>query len=180
MAAAARVFAQEGLAGATTRAIAKAAKVNEVTLFRHFGTKDRLIAAVIGKTFPEVELPEGANSPDLKADLADFAERYEKQLMANLPMIRTMLGEIHKHRDQEVQVLHAIFRPMRASLVERLERADLKPGVTPAIAADLLGGMILSDVLRRSKATSTMEYSQEQYRSAAVDVLLSGMTVADL
>lgn len=63
MAAAARVFAQEGLAGATTRAIAKAAKVNEVTLFRHFGTKDRLIAAVIGKTFPEVELPEGANSP---------------------------------------------------------------------------------------------------------------------
>ncbi|MES2523962.1 MAG: TetR family transcriptional regulator [Gemmatimonadota bacterium] len=38
-----RVYAQHGYAGATTRQIAKAAGVNEVTLFRQFHSKDALI-----------------------------------------------------------------------------------------------------------------------------------------
>ena len=49
--AAARVFARDGLEGATTRAISREAGVNEVTLFRHFGTKEHLIEAVVGSAF---------------------------------------------------------------------------------------------------------------------------------
>ena len=45
--AAAQVFAEKGYARATTRALAAAAGVNEVTLFRHFGNKQNLFAAVI-------------------------------------------------------------------------------------------------------------------------------------
>ena len=45
--AAAVVFAEKGYARATTRALAAAAGVNEVTLFRHFGNKQNLFAAVI-------------------------------------------------------------------------------------------------------------------------------------
>lgn len=41
--AAERVFAQYGPAGATTRRIAEEAGVNEVTLFRHFGSKEVLL-----------------------------------------------------------------------------------------------------------------------------------------
>ena len=44
---AAQVFSQKGYEGATTRAIAKAAGVNEVTLFRHFGNKKNIFMAVI-------------------------------------------------------------------------------------------------------------------------------------
>ena len=47
LAAAKLVFARDGLQGATTRAIAKEARVNEVTLFRHFQNKDRLLAEVM-------------------------------------------------------------------------------------------------------------------------------------
>ncbi len=46
-----RVFARDGLNGATTRAIAREAAVNEVTLFRLFRSKERLLAAVVGETF---------------------------------------------------------------------------------------------------------------------------------
>lgn len=45
--AAARVYAQHGYRGATTRRIAEEAGVNEVTLFRHFGTKSALLDCVI-------------------------------------------------------------------------------------------------------------------------------------
>ena len=37
------VFAEAGYRGATTRRIAQQAGVNEVTLFRHFGSKEELI-----------------------------------------------------------------------------------------------------------------------------------------
>jgi AcrR family transcriptional regulator len=50
--AAAALFAERGYAGATTRAIAAAAGVNEVTIFRHFGNKKSLLLAVIGRDAP--------------------------------------------------------------------------------------------------------------------------------
>ena len=47
LAAAARVYAQHGWRGATTRRIADEAGVNEVTLFRQFGSKDALLATAM-------------------------------------------------------------------------------------------------------------------------------------
>lgn len=40
---------EKGYKGATTREIAKRAEVNEVTLFRHFGSKKGIVEAVIDK-----------------------------------------------------------------------------------------------------------------------------------
>jgi AcrR family transcriptional regulator len=45
--AASELASQVGYARATTKAIAKAAGVNEITLFRHFGTKEKLFEAAI-------------------------------------------------------------------------------------------------------------------------------------
>jgi AcrR family transcriptional regulator len=78
LSAAARVFARDGLEGATTRAISREAGVNEVTLFRHFGTKEHLIEAVVGSAFGGRDPvdPEGP-ARSLRADLESFARRYE-------------------------------------------------------------------------------------------------------
>jgi len=45
--AAARVYSKHGFRGATTRLIAAEAGVNEVTLFRTFGSKGALLEAVL-------------------------------------------------------------------------------------------------------------------------------------
>jgi len=47
MQAASKLFTEKGFAGTTTRAIAELAGVNEVTLFRHFGTKEKLAKAIM-------------------------------------------------------------------------------------------------------------------------------------
>jgi AcrR family transcriptional regulator len=47
MQAASQLFSEKGFAGTTTRAIADLAGVNEVTLFRHFGTKEKLAKAIM-------------------------------------------------------------------------------------------------------------------------------------
>jgi AcrR family transcriptional regulator len=47
MQAASQLFSEKGFAGTTTRAIAEKSGVNEVTLFRHFGTKENLVKAIM-------------------------------------------------------------------------------------------------------------------------------------
>ncbi len=49
LAAARAVFEEEGFRGATTRKIAERAGVNEVTLFRHFASKEALIGAALAE-----------------------------------------------------------------------------------------------------------------------------------
>jgi AcrR family transcriptional regulator len=69
--AASRLFVERGFSGATTRAIAEKAGVNEVTLFRHFGSKQNL-AKVIMDQF---------GGPAIAADLADrFSGDYVQDL----------------------------------------------------------------------------------------------------
>lgn len=180
--AAARVFARDGLDGATTRAISREAGVNEVTLFRNFGTKEHLIEAVVGSAFGRTgapAAPAGTGGHGLRADLVSFARRYEELLEANLPLVRTMIGEIHRHAVCQHQALKGIFWPMRAALVERLRAAcasgEARRSLNPAVAADLLAGMIFSGVLRSAKPAKVADYRAAEYREACVDILLNGI-----
>jgi len=182
LSAAARVFARDGLDGATTRAISREAGVNEVTLFRQFGTKEHLIEAVVGSAFGKGGRPAGTPAGaarSLRADLESFAGGYEALLVANLPLIRTMIGEIHRHAVCERQALRGIFWPMRAALVKRIalacRRGEARPGLDPAVAADLFAGSIFSSVLRRTTATRRGEYTSAAYREACVSVFLGGI-----
>src|SRR5471030_1342057 len=80
LSAAARVFARDGLEGATTRTISREAGVNEVTLFRQFGTKEHLIEAVVGNAFGKDAGAPGVRSArahGLRTDLGAFWVRYE-------------------------------------------------------------------------------------------------------
>jgi AcrR family transcriptional regulator len=182
--AAARVFARHGLAGATTRAIAEEAGVNEVTLFRHFQTKDRLLAAVVGENFGDAgNEPADATLPpataDLRADLVAHARHYEKLLKHNISLVRTMIGEIHhRHRGHEKQVFSGIFGPVKAAILERIrlaqEAGELSADLQADILADLFGAMIFTGTLRRTAPHLHLNYSAATYLEAAVDLILNG------
>jgi AcrR family transcriptional regulator len=163
--AAATVFGRDGLAGATTRGIAREAGVNEVTLFRLFGSKEKLLGAVVGQAFDVAQpvarptLPKPAGN--LRTDLANFARTYDSMLTENLPLIRALIGEIHHHREQAKKVANGIFRPLREEIIARLKEMprgeSLRADMPPAAAVDLLGGMILAGVLRRNSANCPKE-----------------------
>ncbi len=182
--AAVHVFARDGLNGATTRAIAQEAGVNEVTLFRLFQSKEKLLAAVVGCTFDHNETDPKPSLPpdigDLRKDLANFARLYESILTENLLLIRTLVGEIHRHRHQErKKVADGIFRPLRIELIARLKQAQvhgkLRSDISPMIAADLLAGMIFTGVLRRSSPNKPMEYDAADYLHGCVEILARGI-----
>lgn len=181
LAAAARIFGREGLTGATTREIAREAGVNEVTLFRHFKSKERLLSAVVGKNFSltgasPAEIPEPTD--DLAHDLVELARCYDRLLTENLPLVRTMVGEIHRHAEHERQVFRGIFDPLRAALTTRLHRAskegELRPDRNLAILSDQFTGMIFMGVLKRNTPTVQRNYAQSAYLQAVAELILHG------
>jgi AcrR family transcriptional regulator len=179
--AAGRIFARDGLEAATTRAIAREAGLNEVTLFRHFGTKAGVLAAVVQRTCgtgePLVRMPD---TGDLQADLQGFAHYYETALRANFPLIRTFIGEAERHHSYAQRVLHGIFLPLRADLVARLRRAQAAGEISASpeaeIAADLLSGMIFAGVLREAAALKRLAYTAARYHESCVAVFWTALT----
>ena len=182
--AAARVFARDGLTGATTRAIADEAGVNEVTLFRHFQSKDRLIAAVVGENFgaaaaaAQVQLP--AMTEDFRGDMIALARCYEKVLTENLPLVRTMIGEIHhqNHCSNEKLVFRGIFLPLKEAVHARvktaLEAGQVHSASRSDLLADLFLAMLFTGVLRRSSSQIKLDYSAGTYLESAVDLFFNG------
>ena len=183
--AAARVFARSGLEGATTREIAREAEVNEVTLFRHFQTKDNLLSEVVRRTFDRQEETLAAPDPaaartggSLRASLRRFAQRYGELLESNLPLLRTLIGEIHRHREHEIRVFKGIFTPLKAELLATIDaaraRGIVRPGVEPRVAADLFASMIFTEVLRRA-SPHCPDYPADLYLETCVDVFARGV-----
>ncbi len=182
LAAAARVYGRAGLNGATTRAIAVEAGVNEVTLFRHFQTKERLLAAVVGENFgttPAAQPPLPAPTGELRADVLALARHYEALFTENLPLIRAMLGEIQHHgREHEKHVVSGVFRPVKEALIARLDAArasgELRSEFSGELLSDLFSGMIFTEVLRRATKSVKSGYSASAYLEAAADLVLRG------
>ncbi|TAM56322.1 TetR/AcrR family transcriptional regulator [bacterium] len=70
LAAAREVYVRNnGSRGATTREIAQLAGVNEVTLFRHFGSKERLLASMISHCCVRQKMTRIEETGDLRTDL---------------------------------------------------------------------------------------------------------------
>src|SRR4051812_37589313 len=96
--AAIRVFAETGYRGATTRRIAQVADVNEVTLFRHFGSKEELLQQAlqqVGTAEAPLKLPVEPVHPE--RELTQWARSHHAHLVRLGPVIRTCMGESEEH-----------------------------------------------------------------------------------
>ena len=94
LAATLEVLGEHGLKGSTTRAIAERAGVNEVTLFRRFGSKQALITAAIAAkatAFPGESI---VYTGDIEADLIRLTTDYQAILSRIGPFARSLLTEV--------------------------------------------------------------------------------------
>lgn len=187
--AAGTVFAREGLEGATTRAIAAEAGVNEVTLFRLFGSKKNLLAAVVAGTFVTADAglrKEGLSEcPQVRSDLRSIVDNfictYRRALEENYPLIRSLIGGIHKHQEHRRKVARGVFEPLRQQFVERLTEARrrrlVRRGPQLELAADVLAGQVFAGVMKR-QSQLPVEYAWEDYDRFVLDLFVSALRPA--
>ena len=126
LAAAARIYGESGFRGATTRRIADEAGVNEVTLFRLFGSKSALIAEALREHAPRATDPRGLpDQPvDPERELSAWCDAQLTHLRAARSMIRKAMGEIEEHPEMAPcmsQGTQSAFHEL-ASYAQRLDR----------------------------------------------------------
>jgi AcrR family transcriptional regulator len=183
LAAALDKFSTRGMA-ATTREIAEAADVNEVTLFRLFESKDKLLAAVVkevvraeSEALDRVDLVDF----DMRRDLARVAEVFYATHEQYQQFMRTMLA--HRFAPNLTEdILRDVIRPLRdkfiAYLAEGQRRGAVRTDLALAAAVDSFTGMIFAAVLRR--AVYTPGYEREAYLKTCVDIFLAGIRDSNL
>lgn len=91
---AARVYAECGYRGTTTRRIAQEAEVNEVTLFRHFGSKDALLREAIERADQDGRPRLYGDARDPVAELHRWALQTFERLYAHRNLIRQVMGDM--------------------------------------------------------------------------------------
>ena len=122
------LFAERGVTETTTKAVAERARVNEVTLFRNFGNKYRLLLAVIedSAVFAKLvhALVEQANAED---SVAGFLQEYVRETLNTLnkapDLIRSIVGEAGNYPQENRQALGKGLSEANRYVAEYLDRA---------------------------------------------------------
>jgi AcrR family transcriptional regulator len=158
--AAMRVFAESGFRGATTRRIAEAAGVNEVTLFRQFKSKSALInevAELYARQRSEEALPTGPENP--LRELSEWCDAHLLILRNSRGMIRKCMAEVDELPQMAgcmrsgPDVVHRQLREYTTSLVKlrglQLTRDEINTAcmmLQGSLFADAMGRDIMPDL----------------------------------
>ena len=131
--AAKELWRQGGFSAITTRAVSQRAGVNEVTLFRHFGSKDGLIQAMVDHFIEDLDsrsLVGRVGSCGLEEDLAGWATAY---LEHALPVADVLLLSLcTAAREPEGRPWHAAFAVrVREALTRHLETLAREGQIAP-------------------------------------------------
>lgn len=153
LAAALDAYSKFGFRGATTRRIAEAAGVNEVTIFRHFGSKDALLGEAL-RNIPADELRIGLTEEpkDPAAELAAWSEAQLMRLRDKRSLILTSVGEIYRRGESSAgtaRSLRAAYTELREYLV-RVRETEMSCGdFDDHAAAGTLFSALFSDAIGR-------------------------------
>ena len=179
-----RVFSRDGFQGATTREIAREAGVNEVTLFRHFRSRDDLLReTILYRTMAPEELINSASDweRDLPGQLEAYIRKYYSMLLEREALVRAIVGEGRILPPSVRDVLLKKMAPVRTALIERLEAAKeagyVNPEVDLGCAVDILRDTVHTGMLRHTMY-GTGEYSVDTYLHTVVEIFLQGIRSA--
>ena len=166
--AALKVFAEHGTRGATTRRIAQAAGVNEVTLFRVFGSKDALLRQALATSkraleFVDTRLPETPVDPE--AELTEFCRHHHQALHQSRSVIRKCMGEFEEHPEttRTACQLPVMIADALQAYLQRLRHAGLASGKwNPRAASAMLMGTLFNDAMGRDCMPERFPYSERE------------------
>jgi len=145
-----KMISEKGYLGATTREIAREAQVTELTLFRHFGTKEKLFEELLrNHTFlPRLRelLPELEGLP-YEDGLRLIARKFLLSLKERKAMVKIMYSEVTIYPEKIRGVYNKFMDDLRATLA-RYFKSQRKKGilrnVSPEMAARLFLGILFS------------------------------------
>jgi AcrR family transcriptional regulator len=174
--AAARVFAEVGSRGATTRRIAEEARVNEVTLFRHFGSKEALLGEALEWMSQRVEVATLPAEPqDPLAELTPWCTDHLYALHHARSLLRTSMGEFEANPAASAlscRVPTRVAAELKGYLERLRERGMCAAELDLPAASALLMGALFSDAISRDIMPERFPYSLDEAAERYVRLFL--------
>ena len=178
------LFAERGVTETTTKAVAERAQVNEVTLFRNFGNKYRLLLAVIqdSAVFAKLvhALVEKANDTE---NIAEFLHEYAKESLLTLnkapELVRSIVGEAGNYpvenRIALGKGLDEANRYVAAYLEEAIARENIDSDLTPEQIVNLFNFSIVGYfVVESSTEGYTYWEDYDNFLTSLVSLFMQG------
>jgi AcrR family transcriptional regulator len=142
------LLSQQGFAAMTMDGVAQAAGVGKPAIYRRFKDKSALVAAVIARQLPALDVP------DLGDTRAELWRAVQHGLPSDGPAYVRLIGGLIAEQERHPELIEAfranILGPRRAivkALIERGQaRRDIRAAVDPEGAVDALGGSFLARV----------------------------------
>lgn len=175
-------FSDKGIESATTRGIAERAGCNEVTIFRHFESKQKLLAAVVQETSEEFSLLcecRGEISGDPREDLERFARVYNASLERCEGMARALVGDGHRRPTLCKELVGDVIQPFHRSIacyLDQLKTGGLvREDLNSAAFAEVFTSSLFGGLLRRTSGLS--DFDRDAWLRETVDIFVHGIEV---
>lgn len=187
--AALELFSSQGVTETTTRQIAELAQVNEVTLFRQFGSKQGLLLAVIEDSAVFTHLGESLREQvDRTSNLEQALRTYASdrlQALEQIPeLLRSVVGEAGRYT---IENRRALGRGVTLAngevarfLATVIEREQLHPRIPPEKLASLLNGMLFGYlVIELTSEFHELWDSREDFLNSLMELFLQGAVATE-
>ncbi len=163
--AALQLFAMQGVTETTTRQIADLAEVNEVTLFRHFGSKHGLLLAVIEEAEIFTQLGEALGQQaqqiqGLDQALQTYAEGHLQTLEQIPEFIRSLVGEAGNYPIENRQAIGRGLSQVHRYTVQYLTTVMTREQVQLPLAITKLASLLNALLMGYAVIEFTTEFHQ--------------------
>jgi AcrR family transcriptional regulator len=178
--AATRILNRRGIQGATTREIARRAGVHEVTLFRHFKSKEQLLRAILKRRL-------AANAPVMdenfsrKETLREGMEKYGRHYCSHLEKNKGFAGALlgghlwsKSMRTLIPDVIHAGRERLVSILADAQKARVVRSEVHVECASDAFKDALYAGMLRQG-TYGPRNYSADAYVTTVVEIFVRGM-----
>lgn len=182
--AALELFTVQGVTETTTKQISERAEVNEVTLFRHFGSKHGLLLAVIeeaavftqlGKTLVQ----QANQASSIEQALQDYARACLLAMEGVPEVVRSVVGEAGQYPAKNRQALGRGFTQANRYVAEYfqtvIDRGQFRTHLPAETLASLLNGMLLGyAVIEFTSEFHELWHDREEFIEHLVTLFLQG------
>lgn len=174
--AAVQLFAEVGSRGATTRRIAAAAGANEVTLFRHFGSKEALMREALrwaSQRMVVSALPAEPQEPE--RELTRWSQEHLRGLYQARALLRTSMGEFEENPEASTvacEVSARVAAELRGYLVALQERGWAARELDLEAATATLMGTLFTDAISREMMPDRYPFTIEEAARRYVELFL--------
>lgn len=165
------VILSSGVEGVTFEEVAARSGVAKSTLYRHFGTKQAMVAAAAGSCYVEIATPD---TGDLAEDLRTIFDRFQlieekRRLPDVMPALLTASSSDPELQELVTAMLEERRRPIRTVL----QLAQLRGEITRDLDLDIALALLIGPFVQRRMIDRT-EVTPE-FRDAVLTSVVAGL-----